>query len=319
MLNMDDQELLEEFVGEAKTSLEEAELALLALDRGEEFEDHYKEIFRTFHSIKGAAGMFGIDPVQKLFHHLENLLESTKEKKELKGPLADYFLQAIDIAPRMIVGEAIDFPLIDPTQTPSEVTGAKSDSEKEERMEELFEAKTSSVGIVYIVDDEEDLLMALEDMVSDAGFDVKTFNRAKDLLAEVKKVKPDVILSDVKMPEMTGIELQKAVNEYDPEIPVFILSGYLDKSMVLELSANGVYGILEKPIFDETQLQIKLKNEKKKYKSIRLIDKSIKFIMYQFSDLDAMLKEQGKESLRQSLKSDLDEILRMRQDIKKLK
>ena len=71
---MSDDSMIREFYTEALTLLEEAEQALIDLENGEDFSSNFNIIFRTFHSVKGAAGMFDFTDMQKDSHFMENLL-----------------------------------------------------------------------------------------------------------------------------------------------------------------------------------------------------------------------------------------------------
>jgi FixJ family two-component response regulator len=86
------------------------------------------------------------------------------------------------------------------------------------------------------------------------GFDAKTFDNALDALEELRRNTYDVLITDVKMPQMNGIELQKNVKEIDENLPVIIITGYGDVPMAVEALKNGAYDFLEKPINNEVLL-----------------------------------------------------------------
>ena len=70
-------EILKEFFNEAFELFEEAETALLEIEKDIDFDKNFNCLFRAFHSIKGGAGMFELTVIQSHMHYLENLLSET--------------------------------------------------------------------------------------------------------------------------------------------------------------------------------------------------------------------------------------------------
>ena len=102
-------DMMGDFHIEAIELLDEAEESLLELDKGAEYKQCYNQIFRAFHSIKGAAGMFGIEKLQKHMHYLENLLSNKQDLDELSALSIDYFLAGVDGAKKILENQEIDF------------------------------------------------------------------------------------------------------------------------------------------------------------------------------------------------------------------
>ena len=76
----------------------------------------------------------------------------------------------------------------------------------------------------------------------------------------LEKSKPDVIISDMKMPQMTGDEFLAKIYEIDPDIPCIVLSAYANSENILNLINNAnVFSYVNKP-WDEEDLKIKVKN-----------------------------------------------------------
>lgn len=104
-----DNPLLAEFSVEAGELLDESEDALLELDKGKDPQECYNLVFRCFHSLKGSAGMMGLDDMQKHMHLVEDRFQSFSDKvEELKG-MVDYFLMSIDVAREIMKGNAVEF------------------------------------------------------------------------------------------------------------------------------------------------------------------------------------------------------------------
>jgi len=107
---------------------------------------------------------------------------------------------------------------------------------------------------VIVVDDESSIRSAVEQWLSLSGFEVQLFSRADECLAQLPAHFPGVILSDVRMPGMTGLELLAEVQRRDPDLPVILLTGHGDVPMAVEAMRDGAYDFLEKPFSPETLL-----------------------------------------------------------------
>lgn len=334
MNNLDlDEAELEEFKIESAEILDEGENSLLAIDRGESFTEHYDAIFRLFHSLKGAAGMLGIDPLQSLMHNLENSLTITKDVGGMQKDQITFFLDGIDIARQLLDNREPDktigeFPsgggesqtsneALDQAQTPNEVPAEQStDSATQEQATKS--SVEDSLGLIYIVDDEETILSILHDEIEGAGFSVQSFLRPADLLTAIGSKKPDVILSDIKMPEMTGLELLSKIQALDPDLPLILLSAYVDTPDLLDAIQHGVFSVVQKP-FEPPEIIHQLKIAAQRNQTTKLLNRTIDLFMFQFPELDEFLRSQGKEDMGNSIRHDLMLILEQRRKLKTIK
>ena len=107
---------------------------------------------------------------------------------------------------------------------------------------------------VMVVDDESSIRSAVEQWLSLSGFQVQLFSRAEECLAALPEHFAGVILSDVRMPGMDGLQLLAAVQKCDAELPVILLTGHGDVPMAVEAMRDGAYDFLEKPFSPETLL-----------------------------------------------------------------
>lgn len=316
---MIDESMIEEFKIEAQEMFENSEEGFLKIERGENFTDNYNQIFRAFHSLKGAAGMFGLDDLQSHMHKLESLFEAQKNNNTLDKAQIDYFLSGIDGAKQLLEGQSINFTYYTIDEFKNISDGAsKVLPDNKEAVKKAVEVKKKTKGLFYIVDDEQSILEILSDILSDLDFGVTTFNNANDLINSITEDAPDVILSDIKMPEMNGVEMLHRLRDEGIDTPIIFISGYISKEIMLDALSHGAYGFIEKP-FNEVHLKSICTNAMKKAQIQKLLQKSINYILYQFSDLDNYLKEQGKDTLRTSLKNELSMILEQQKNLKSLK
>ncbi|MFK3797703.1 MULTISPECIES: sigma-54-dependent transcriptional regulator [unclassified Pseudomonas] len=107
---------------------------------------------------------------------------------------------------------------------------------------------------VIVVDDEAPIREAIEQWLSLSGFEVKVFSRAQDCLKHLPADFPGVVLSDVRMPDMSGLQLLAELQTRDTDLPVILLTGHGDVPMAVEAMRDGAYDFLEKPFTPETLL-----------------------------------------------------------------
>lgn len=103
-------------------------------------------------------------------------------------------------------------------------------------------------GLVRLVDDDEDLLAAQVQGLRIAGFAVEPFSRAEAALQGMTPDYPGVVLTDVRMPGMDGLDLFARLQAIDPDLPVVLLTGHGDVPMAVQALKNGVYDFLTKPV-----------------------------------------------------------------------
>lgn len=112
---------------------------------------------------------------------------------------------------------------------------------------------------ILIVDDEQIVLRSLSDWFRDDGYSVGTASTAKEALAKLTEGQWDIFLLDVKMPGMSGLELQKKIREINPESIVIIMTAYASVDSAVEALKQGAYDYLTKP-FDPEHLGHLIKN-----------------------------------------------------------
>ena len=107
------------------------------------------------------------------------------------------------------------------------------------------------VECVYFIDDEEDLRLANEQTLNLAGFHACLFERAEEALAAMVKQLPMVIICDIRLPGMDGLELLNEMQARDPDLPVILITGHGDISMAVQAMHKGAYDFIEKPFSTE--------------------------------------------------------------------
>ncbi len=170
------------------------------------------------------------------------------------------------------------------------------------------EAKMSS-GKVMVVDDEPAIVDMLKSMLSSENFDVTGFTDGAKAVEWASQNRPDVILSDLKMPTIDGLELLKRVRTFDSDVPVIFVSGNLTREALMFAITGGVSGVLEKPFKSVDVIQTCLQGVERS-RMLRLLRKSSNLLLYQYSDLDEYLRSSGKSRQREILQREMTEFLK---------
>ena len=113
---------------------------------------------------------------------------------------------------------------------------------------------TSKLETVYIIDDEQDVRDALQMLLKSIGLTVETFSSAVDFLDQYQMEWPGCILVDIRMPGMSGMELQKKLNAMGAPIPVIVISGHADVPTAVRVIQEGAVDLLEKPVSEQDLL-----------------------------------------------------------------
>jgi two-component system response regulator FixJ len=108
-------------------------------------------------------------------------------------------------------------------------------------------------ALIHLIDDDEDVRRALAFLLGTAGLAVKVYDNARAFLTAFSDAPRSVILSDVRMPEMDGLELLRRVRQKSP-CPVIIMTGHADVAMAVEAMKLGAVDFIEKPFADDVVL-----------------------------------------------------------------
>jgi putative nucleotidyltransferase with HDIG domain len=106
---------------------------------------------------------------------------------------------------------------------------------------------------ILVVDDEEAIREVVSTMLESKGYRCTTVPNGRAAQEQIKRFTPDLVLSDMIMPEMDGIKLLEWMRQYDPEVPVIMVTAIHDISTALESIRRGAYDYILKP-FEKDQL-----------------------------------------------------------------
>jgi two-component system, LuxR family, response regulator FixJ len=140
---------------------------------------------------------------------------------------------------------------------------------------EVLSAKSA---LVYIVDDDPAVRKSLQWLIESVGLHVECHHSAADFLSQFDPEKPGCVVLDVRMPGMSGLELQERIREMGSAIPIIIMTAYGDVPMAVRAMKMGAVYFFEKPLSDQVLLDqiqlaitddIRRRNEEDSFQEIR--------------------------------------------------
>ncbi len=108
--------------------------------------------------------------------------------------------------------------------------------------------------IVHVIDDDEAMRKSLAFLLRAAKVEVQTYESAINFLDSLTKVKSGCIVTDVRMPGMSGVELLKRLQQLKLDLPVIVITGHGDVTLAVEAMKCGAVDFIEKPFDDEVLL-----------------------------------------------------------------
>lgn len=109
-------------------------------------------------------------------------------------------------------------------------------------------------AVVHLIDDDDGVRQSLAFLLTTAGLAVRVYESGVAFLAAVDSLQPGCIVSDVRMPGIDGLELQRRLKDLGVHLPVIIITGHADVPLAVEAMKAGAIDFIEKPFDDELLL-----------------------------------------------------------------
>ncbi|MDP8203421.1 MAG: sigma-54 dependent transcriptional regulator [Candidatus Tenebribacter mawsonii] len=104
---------------------------------------------------------------------------------------------------------------------------------------------------ILIIDDNKNMQIILKNLLVDEGYDVISTTNGKDGLSAVIEQSPDLVLLDIRLPEMNGIDILQQITKFEKEIPVIMITAYGDVETAVETMKLGAFDYITKPFVNE--------------------------------------------------------------------
>jgi two-component system, LuxR family, response regulator FixJ len=109
-------------------------------------------------------------------------------------------------------------------------------------------------AVVHLIDDDEGVRHAVAFLLTTSGFAVRVYDSALSFLETVASVQPGCVVTDVRMPGMDGLALQRELKVRGVRLPVIVITGHADVPLAVEAMKAGAVDFIEKPFNDESLL-----------------------------------------------------------------
>jgi two-component system response regulator FixJ len=110
---------------------------------------------------------------------------------------------------------------------------------------------TKRKPVVYILDDDDGMRRALTILITTVGYQPVAFAKPAEFLSKYDPGQPGCLVLDVRMPEMSGLEVQQHLNKTGSMLPVILVSGHGDIPMAVQAMKDGAFDFLQKPFRDQ--------------------------------------------------------------------
>jgi two-component system response regulator FixJ len=105
--------------------------------------------------------------------------------------------------------------------------------------------------VVHLIDDDDGVRQALAFLLASSGFAVRVYESAMDFLSAAAELPSGCVVTDVRMPGMSGLELQRQLKIRRIDLPVIVMTGHGDVALAVEVMKAGAIDFIEKPFRDE--------------------------------------------------------------------
>ena len=154
---------------------------------------------------------------------------------------------------------------------------------------------------VAIIDDEKDMRQSISQWLSLSGFETETFSSAEEALKGIGADYPGIVVSDIKMPGMDGMQLLRRLRSVDSTLPVIMITGHGDVPMAVEAMRIGAFDFLEKPFNPDRMTELA-----KKATSNRRLTLDNRALRRELSDGSAIMSKLiGQSPAMERLKEDV--------------
>ena len=154
---------------------------------------------------------------------------------------------------------------------------------------------------IAIVDDEQDMRQSISQWLALSGYDTETFASAEDALKVLGPDYPGIVISDIKMPGMDGMQFLKKLMGNDSALPVIMITGHGDVPMAVEAMRVGAFDFLEKPFNPDRMSQLA-----KKATGMRRLTMDNRALRRELSDGGQLMKKLiGQSPMMERLREDI--------------
>lgn len=171
----------------------------------------------------------------------------------------------------------------------------------------IKELKMNKVKKVLVVDDEQLILKIIADILTKEGYEVIAANNCEKAIELLKTNSFDTVISDIKMPKKSGIDLLEEIRNKDPHIPVILMTGFASLETAVEAVQNGAFDYLIKPL-DYSKLKSVIEHSVERYELYKQNTELLDELQELNTNLEKKVKERNRQ-LENTLNSTIESII----------
>lgn len=118
----------------------------------------------------------------------------------------------------------------------------------------MSKSDKGAVPVIYVVDDDDGMRRALDTLLGTVGYKTAVYSRPAEFLTNFKANAPGCLVLDIRMPEMSGLEVQQRLNRMGSMLPVIFITGHGDVPMAVQAMKEGAFEFIQKPFRDQDLL-----------------------------------------------------------------
>jgi signal transduction histidine kinase/DNA-binding response OmpR family regulator len=174
---------------------------------------------------------------------------------------------------------------------------------------------------ILVVDDEQGMCESLRTLISKEGYEVTTEKKGEEAIKKIRRNNFDLVITDIKMPRVGGLEVLKAARQKDEDALVILMTGYASLESAISAINQGAYDYLMKPIeFPELKVSIKRALEKRRSdrdrtKLLSQLQQRNLELKKKVAELNALYKAGMSLSTTQTLKNLLNKIVSLATEV----
>lgn len=166
---------------------------------------------------------------------------------------------------------------------------------------------------VMVVDDEQLILKIISDILTKEGYEVVVANNCEKAAEYLRTSRIDVVLSDIKMPVKSGIDLLEEIKKKDPNIPVILMTGFASLETAVEAVQNGAFDYLIKPL-DYGKLRSVIEHAADRYELYKENTRLLSDLKELNTNLELKVRERNRQ-LENTLNSTIESIITTDRDL----
>ncbi|KAB8029775.1 response regulator [Fluviispira multicolorata] len=303
------------FLAETSEMLEDIENIFMQLENNPQDFSKMPKLLRIMHTIKGSSATVGYHEIANFTHKFETLLvgirdgkiDTTQEIIELLLEGNDCLKQAVSILHKNL--KAI---LIHLTKTENKIDAILEEKLNKKIENNKYENKITTEfipkvsqsknnenkkGSILVCDDDNELLESIQEMLQNENYYVTTCDHAATALEILKTQNIDVIMTDLKMPGIDGLEFTQKVRNINIYIPIVFVSGNISREHVQKFLRFGVIDFIDKPFTIDSILLVigRAMRSKNLWNELITISKSCFKIFVFIQKIDSLISDKNPE------------------------